>query len=69
MAEKKQRKPKPNPYNNPIAQALIDIKRVLWDLGITLTDIDDIIEEMNANEERVNVPRSYGCLISSRINQ
>lgn len=51
MAEKKQRKPKPNPYNNPIAQALIDIKRVLWDLGITLTDIDDILEEMNANEE------------------
>lgn len=51
MAEKKQRKPKPNPYNNPITQALIDIKRVLWDLGITLTDIDDILEEMNANEE------------------
>ncbi len=48
MAEKKQRK---NPYNHPIAQALLDIKQVLWDLGICLTDIDDIIEEINTNEE------------------
>lgn len=50
MAEKKQHK-KQNPYNHPIAQALIDIKRVLWDLDICLTDIDDIIEEINTNAE------------------
>ena len=43
MAEKKQHK-KQNPDNHPIAQALIDIKRVLWDLDVCLTDIDDIIE-------------------------
>lgn len=50
MAEKKQHK-KQNPYNHPIAQALIDIKRVLWDLDVCLTDIDDIIEEINTNAE------------------
>lgn len=49
MAEKKQRKR--NPYNHPIAQALLDIKQVLWDLEIYLTDIDDIVEEINTNEE------------------
>lgn len=49
MAEKKRKKP--NPYNHPIAQALLDIKQVLWDLEIYLTDIDDIIEEINTNEE------------------
>lgn len=49
MAEKKRKKP--NPYNHPIAQALIDIKQVLWDLEIYLTDIDDIAEEINTNEE------------------
>lgn len=49
MAEKKHKKP--NPYNHPIAQALLDIKQVLWDLEIYLTDIDDIIEEINTNEE------------------
>lgn len=50
MAEKKQRK-RQNPYNHPIAQALLDIKQILWDLEIYLTDIDDIIEEINTNEE------------------
>lgn len=50
MTEKKQRK-KQNPYNHPIAQALLDIKQVLWDLEIYLTDIDDIVEEINTNEE------------------
>lgn len=49
MAETKHKKP--NPYNHPIAQALIDIKHVLWDLEIYLTDIDDITEEINTNEE------------------
>lgn len=49
MAEKRCKKP--NPYNHPIAQALLDIKQVLWDLEIYLTDIDDIIEEINTNEE------------------
>lgn len=49
MAEKKRKKS--NPYNHPIAQALLDIKQVLWDLEIYLTDIDDIIEEINTNEE------------------
>lgn len=49
MAEKKRKKP--NPYNHPIAQALIDIKQVLWDLEIYLTDINDIIEEINTNED------------------
>lgn len=49
MAEKKRKKQ--NPYNHPIAQALLDIKQVLWDLKIYLTDIDDIIEEINTNEE------------------
>ena len=49
MTEKKRKKP--NPYNHPIAQALIDIKQVLWDLEIYLTDINDIIEEINTNEE------------------
>ena len=49
MTEKKRKKP--NPYNHPIAQALIDIKQVLWDLEIYLTDIDDIAEEINTNEE------------------
>lgn len=49
MAEKKRKKS--NPYNHPIAQALIDIKQVLWDLEIYLTDIDDIAEEINTNEE------------------
>lgn len=50
MAEKKRHK-KQNQYNHPIAQALIDIKYVLWDMEICLTDIDDIIEEINTNEE------------------
>lgn len=49
MAEKKRKKP--NPYNHPIVQALLDIKQVLWDSEIYLTDIDDIIEEINTNEE------------------
>lgn len=49
MAEKKPIKP--NPYNNPIAQALIDIKRILWDMELQLTDIDDIIAEINSNAE------------------
>ena len=48
---KQTKRQKPNPYNHPIAQALIDIKRVLWDLELDLTDIDDIIEELNANED------------------
>lgn len=51
MTETKQQKPNPNPYNNPIAQALIDIKRILWDMELYLTDIDDIIEEINTNQE------------------
>ena len=34
-----------NPYNNPLLQALLDVKRLLWDEGLDLDNIDDIIAE------------------------
>ena len=45
-----QKKPKPNQYNNPIVQALLDTKKLLWDEDIQLDNIDDIIEEFENNE-------------------
>ena len=41
---------KPNQYNNPIVQALLDTKKLLWDEDIQLDNIDDIIEEFENNE-------------------
>lgn len=46
MEEKKEKLLKPNPYNHPLIQALLDIKRVLLAEGYdTLNDIDDILDE------------------------
>ena len=48
-----------NPYNNPLLQALLDVKRLLWDEGLDLDNIDDIIAEFqdksnNDLRERAN---------------
>lgn len=48
-----------NPYNNPLLQALLDVKRLLWDEGLDLDNIDDIITEFqdksnNDLRERAN---------------
>ena len=47
------------PYNNPLLQALLDVKRLLWDEGLDLDNIDDIIAEFqdksnNDLRERAN---------------
>ena len=48
-----------NPYKNPLLQALLDVKRLLWDEGLDLDNIDDIIAEFqnksnNDLRERAN---------------
>lgn len=37
---------KPNPFNHPLIQALLDIKRLLYSEGYELDNIDDILEEL-----------------------